>query len=84
MSVVRKIEFRNDPLDGTPTVMDLEFGAPRLSVALMPPLTLFPEDPRKETRGDFAMRLRRAAADFGRHVEREVVSQLKRMGHLVD
>lgn len=66
--------------------MEIAFDRQHLSVALPTRHGMvggYGYDPTRETRAEYGDRLRRAANDAARHVERSILEELNRMGHLV-
>ena len=66
--------------------MEITFDRQHLAVALPSHFGMaagYSYNPTLETRSEYGERLRRAANDAARHVERSILEELNRMGHLV-
>jgi hypothetical protein len=84
--MIERVEIIGDPrrLDPhEPLIERLEVRLrSNLICTVLPAPRLF-MDPRRETREEYAHRLRYAVRDMGRFVEKEITSHLNRMGHIL-
>lgn len=78
------LDFYRDvapPHDLPLEVMEVRLRTDTISTALRPLMLAY--DPCRETREEYGHRLRMAARDAASFVERGILSELTRMGHLV-
>lgn len=71
------------PLSPPMEVMDVFLTRERIAVPLRAPLSLYPDDYRRETRAEYGRRLRYAADEAGRFLADQITNRLREMGHLV-
>lgn len=87
--MIQKITFDRTPGDFEASTLTIQIGSPVFRLPLTPSWSVTVAEwgassVRKETREDYDRRLARAAHDFGRAMEREMIAKLKEMGHLAN
>jgi hypothetical protein len=88
--MISKITFDRMAGDADASTLSLTIGNPVVRVVMHPRYGVF--DPSSgsfggggsETRREYDARLRRSAHDFGKFMEREMLSKLREMGHLAN